>query len=129
MRLAGALLVAVGLVGCSDDDLDSSASTSTTSPIAEEIAADFDWDYDLEQTSGTACSFSTTHFFDRSSGEPTSWLWEFPDGSSSEEPNPTVDSARTRVSGDGTVNMSVRLTVTRDGFSDFIEREVFPVHC
>jgi hypothetical protein len=113
------------LLGCSGD-------TEGGAPDEEpqSLDADFEWDYDLTQTAGTACSFSTTHFLDRSTGDPTSWLWEFPDGSTSTEENPVVDTLHTRVvPADGVANMSVTLTVGRNDELDSTMHEVIPVHC
>lgn len=96
----------------------------------EPLKAEFEWDYDLTQTVGTACSFETTHFLDRSSGDPSSWLWEFPDGSTSTGQNPTVQSTRTRVVGaDGVPDMTVTLTVRNEGETDSTSHEVIAVHC
>ena len=112
------------------DDGDPNAGTSSTTSTVEPLVADFEWDYDLTQTRGTACGFGTTYLFDRSSGGPSSWRWEFPDGSTSTEQNPIVESVRTVFTrDDGTIIREVTLTVSRDGQRETISRQVFPTHC
>jgi len=131
---AAALVVVVVIAGAVVvsllDDGDPNAGTSSTTSTAEALVADFEWDYDLTQTEGTACGFGTTYLFDRSSGEPTSWRWEFPDGSTSTEQNPIVESGRTVFTrDDGTIIREVILTVSRDGQRETVGRQVFPTHC
>ena len=122
--VAGAAVVSVL------DDGDPNAGTASTTSTVEPLVADFEWDYDLTQTQGTACGFGTTYLFDRSSGEPTSWRWEFPDGSTSTEQNPIVESGRTVFTrDDGTIIREVILTVSRDGQRETVGRQVFPTHC
>ena len=116
----------VSLLGSDADDVEAGQSE----PLREALVADFEWDYDPTQTAGTACSFGTTYFLDRSQGAPTSWLWEFPDGSTSSEQNPIVPSGQTVVFGeDGLPDRTVTLTVYRDGESYSTERFVSPTHC
>ena len=57
------------------------------------------------------------HFTDTSTGEPTSWMWSFGDGSTSTAPNP-----RHVYASPGTY--SVRLEVTNASGSDAVERPV-----
>jgi hypothetical protein len=103
--------------------------TSTTDPTVQPLIAAFDWDYDPTQNSGTACSFGTTYLLDRSEGEPTGWLWQFPDGSTSTEQHPIVPSSQTVGPGVGYAHRTVTLTVYRDGRSASTKRFVAPTHC
>jgi PKD repeat protein len=57
----------------------------------------------------------TMQFADTSSGVPTSWLWDFGDGTSSSQQNPSHDYA---ASGPFPKNFSVKLTVTNAGGSN-----------
>lgn len=57
----------------------------------------------------------TIQFADTSSGVPTSWLWDFGDGSSSSQQNPSHDYS---ASGPFPKNFSVKLTVTNAGGSN-----------
>lgn len=57
----------------------------------------------------------TTQFADTSSGAPTSWLWDFGDGTSSSQQNPSHDYS---ASGPFPRNFSVKLTVTNAGGSN-----------
>lgn len=70
----------------------------------------------------TFCWVEWVEFFDRSSGSPTSWLWEFPDGETSTEQNPIV---RGYIFGPTTVT----LTVMRGNESDQKSREFVPYVC
>jgi PKD repeat protein len=54
-------------------------------------------------------------FADTSSGTPTSWLWDFGDGTSSSQQNPSHDYS---ASGPFPKNFSVKLTVTNAGGSN-----------
>jgi hypothetical protein len=89
-------------------------------PGSEELQAAFDWDFDPTQTEGTACSFERPLFIDQSTGDPTSWHWQFPDGSTSEEQSPVVPHLER---GD------VTLTVSRGDEADSVTRFFVPVHC
>jgi PKD repeat protein len=57
----------------------------------------------------------TTQFADTSSGAPTSWLWDFGDGTSSSQQNPSHDYS---ASGPFPRNFSVKLTVSNAGGSN-----------
>ena len=57
----------------------------------------------------------TMQFADTSSGTPTSWLWDFGDGTSSSQQNPSHDYS---ASGPFPKNFSVKLTVTNAGGSN-----------
>lgn len=111
LGLVGGVLLAG--VGCSDDD-------------AEPLRADFRWDMFNGESSGTACSFETTYFHDESKGAPTSWHWELPDGTTSSEQNPTVD---TPTPTPGVGFGDVTLTVRRGGDEDSITKDYVPNHC
>ena len=78
-------------------------------PYVEPVVAQFSTD----KTSG--CDNLTVQFNDQSSGEPTSWLWNFGDGNSSTEQNPTHT-----YNAPGTFTVS--LTVTKDGETDIYSK-------
>ncbi len=86
-------------------DMSNIASATTTLPSTEPIAADFSMSDIVGQVP------MPVQFTDHSSGEPTSWEWDFGDGSSSVDQNPThvYSTAGT---------FSVSLTVTGGGNSD-----------
>jgi hypothetical protein len=74
------------------------------------------------QTPAPTASFTTTpinghaiQFADTSSGVPTSWLWDFGDGTGSSQQNPSHDYS---ASGPFPRNFSVKLTVTNAGGSN-----------
>lgn len=50
--------------------------------VSEDLVADFEWQ------PATPTAGSATSFFDRSSGGPDGWYWDFGDGSVSDERNP-----------------------------------------
>lgn len=64
-----------------------------------------------------AADMLTVEFTDTSTGEPMSWFWEFGDGDTSGEQNPTHEYAAA-----GTY--TVALTVVNDGGSDAVSAEV-----
>ena len=86
------------------------------------MRAHFDWDFDPTQTQGTACSFGRAQFIDSSTGDPTRWRWQFPNGTISVEQNPMLDMEGVRP-GD------VTLTVWRGDASDSDTRLFLPDHC
>ena len=59
-------------------------------------------------------------FFDSSTGSPTSWFWDFGDGNTSTQQNPTHVYGKTGVYGMG--GYTVNLTVTNSAGSDTINR-------
>jgi PKD repeat protein len=98
----------------------SACSSTESTPSDEPLRADFSFDISYDETYVTYCPVQAIQFTDLSTGFPTAWLWEFPDGESSTEQNPTVAHS---LLGD------VTLTVTRDGGSDQVVREVVPAMC
>lgn len=58
--------------------------------------------FELENTGDTVRPVLSTSFTDTSENSPERWLWEFPDGSTSDKQNPTVDQE---------INGTVMLTV------------------
>ena len=98
------------------------AATCSGDSEPVELQAHFDWDFDPTQTGGTACSFGRAQFSDRSTGDPTRWRWQFPNGTASAEQNPVLDMEGVR-SGD------VTLTVWRGDASDSDTRFFLPDHC
>ncbi len=63
------------------------------------------------------CAGGTTFFIDESDGQPTGWLWDFGDGNTSQEQNPTNGYTTS-----GTYN--IVLTVSEGSFSSTSTREV-----
>ena len=98
----------------SDDETKTGYITVTAAPIAP-VAA-----FTVNVTSGTAPL--TVHFTDQSIGAPISWTWEFGDGESSAEQNPSHT-----YSAPG--NYTVTLTVSNvDGFSSRTEDDYISVN-
>ena len=123
MRSAVVATAALAIGGCS-------AKGGGEGADEVELRAAFEWDYDLTQTGGTACGFTTTHLFDRSTGEPTAWLWEFPDGSVSTEQDLVIESRRVwGIDVGGLGDRMVTLTIYRDDESDSVSQQVFIDHC
>ncbi len=127
MRLAVLAIGAVLLVGCSSatdtpsDSPSSSRSVVDTTTAAQPLLASFTFDFDQNVTSPTSCPITAIRLTDRSRGEPTAWLWAFPDGSISTEQNPVIH-------GDMAFG-DVQLTVTRGDDSDTITKLVSEVVC
>jgi PKD repeat protein len=84
------------------------------------LVARFSVEYEYEETGTTYCPVLGTRLVDRSSGQPTSWTWRFPDGSTSTEQNPRLP---------GSVEGDVTLTVSDGESSDETTRYVLPVEC
>lgn len=105
------LLVAVAaLVAC-----EPGPPAPVDSTVAEELVASFVTEIDYEMVSGTNCPVRGVRFIDRSTGDPETWLWTFPDGSTSEERFPTVA---------GEMEGVVRLVVTRGSEQSSYEDEI-----
>jgi PKD repeat protein len=86
-------------------------------PTCPEPVADFDWD------PATICPTTTVYFWDQSTGSPTSWSWDFDDGSAgSTAQNPTHV-----FPGVGTYD--VTLTVSNTCGTDSITKQVVVVDC
>ena len=75
--LSIAMLVA-SLTACGGDDDD-----------VAPLVADFEFSIDLDTTQPTFCPSVGVQFEDTSTGEPTTWEWTFPDGSTSTEQDPS----------------------------------------
>lgn len=65
--------------------------TTNVDRPATALIARFRVHFEHEITSPTSCPVRRTEFIDLSVGEPTSWLWEYGDGRSRTEENPTFD--------------------------------------
>lgn len=81
---------------------------TVTSPQAP-IADFFSPEVDHAETYGGSISTKTVSFIDNSTGSPTSWLWNFGDGNTSTEQNPTH--VYDDVEGGYTINLTVKNTV------------------
>lgn len=57
---------------------------------ADELVADFTFDFDREVTSPTSCPVVATRLLDTSQGEPVAWRWEFANGEISTDQNPVL---------------------------------------
>lgn len=90
------------------------------------LRAQFRWDMNNGESSGTACSFETTYFHDQSTGDPASWRWDLPDGSVSTEQNPVI---ATPEAAPGVGFSSVTLTVRRGSDEDSTTEQFVPSHC
>jgi PKD repeat protein len=88
--------------------------------VQEPLHAAFDFVISYDETQTTICPVRTIQFTDQSNGSPQQWMWEFPYGESSTEANPIVTHAMW-----GTV----ALTVTRDGQSDQVSRQIATLEC
>lgn len=102
--------------------------SSCSSDGADEIGltADFAYEVDYETTGPTSCPARLVSFTDNSQGDPDEWHWDFPDGTTSDLPSPTLQpspGAETVAAGD------VTLTVSRGETSDSITRRVEVVAC
>jgi hypothetical protein len=92
----------------------------------EPLDASFTYEVDYETTGPTSCPVRAIRFTDTSSGGPTEWHWEFPDGSTSNDPAPTVEPGPGRLAfGAG----EVRLTVRRGDVEDSVAQPVEIVEC
>ena len=95
--LAGiALLLVVVLASCGGGTNNYTTERSAGSSDPQEsdpsrLVADFEFTVDLDTTRPTFCPSVAVHFTDTSTGDPTTWHWTFPDGSTSEERHPTYE--------------------------------------
>lgn len=90
------------------------------------LRADFEYEVDYETTGPTSCPVRSISFIDTSTGEPTDHLWEFPDGSTSSDPSPTVEP----VPGGATFGADeAALAVRRGDDRDVVHRRVEIVEC
>jgi hypothetical protein len=93
-------------------------------PDPVELQAHFDWDFDPNQTEGTACSLGRAQFIDRSTGDPTRWRWQFPNGTVSADRNPTLDMQGVR---SGDVALTVWLSLYAPLCCHLVVNEAFRV--
>ncbi len=85
-------MLLLGACNSDDDAIDGrEPSTATTGDeqSGQALIARFRVHFEHEITSPTSCPVRRTEFIDLSVGEPTSWLWEYGDGRSRTEQNPT----------------------------------------
>ncbi|MBA3803703.1 MAG: hypothetical protein H0X22_12485 [Acidimicrobiia bacterium] len=81
--------------GCeSPTDLATAKDATAPPPTvrAEPVVAQFSvaYGYDYSETNTSSCPVASTSFVDRSRGTPTSWEWQFPDGTTSNEQHPQL---------------------------------------
>ena len=110
------------LVGCTDPvELVTASAPSTTRSVTTVVARfSVEYEYEYDDTNTTYCPVLGTTFVDRSSGQPTSWTWRFPDGSTSTEQHPHLPAG---------VNGEVTLTVSNGVSSDETTQSVAAVEC
>ncbi len=114
--LAIPFVAALTLAACTSGGSDGGPTTPVTAEQpASVLVANFDHRFELDASGGTTCPVVETVFTDTSVGSPDGWLWELPDGTTYEEQNLMID---------GEVNGLVRLTVSRNGESSIVERNV-----
>lgn len=116
--LLGALLVVCALAGCSDDDTADPAPSTTEVDRSEaasaELVAAFSYEVELGEVGPTYCPVAAIRFTDESEGDPTSWEWEFGDGTTSTEQHPVVHNELTEAT----------LTITRGDQTDTVTESV-----
>ena len=95
-------------------------STDPSETTAASVVARFSVRYEHHETGTTYCPVLATNFVDRSTGQPTSWRWHFPDGSTSTEQDPRLEEG---------VSGGVTLTVTNAASSDTITKFVSYAVC
>ncbi len=104
------VVVAISVAACSPP---STEDDSVTTPLV----ADFRAEVDYEIVNGTNCPVLGVRFIDLSTGNPETWHWAFPDGTTSEEQFPRVS---------GEMSGTVILVVKRAGQRATITQEVPP---
>ena len=63
-------------------------SSAPSGPMVARFSVAYEYDY--SETNTTYCPVASTAFVDRSIGTPTSWEWQFPDGTASNEQHPQL---------------------------------------
>lgn len=82
-------VIAVGLSLTVVTALDSCASGGDS----PELEAAFSAQFDHTTTGSTSCPVTAIRFTDESTGEPTSWDWQFEEGETSEQQHPTWETS------------------------------------
>ncbi len=93
-RVLSGLMFALAAIGCTGSSVSGDAEapdlpSSDQEPVV--LLADFSFEAVKEVLGPTNCPTRAVLFTDTSKGEPTVWQWEFSNGSSSAEQNPTVN--------------------------------------
>lgn len=104
------LLAAVGCSSGASDTVDGAG-----------VRADFEYSVDYENAGPTSCPARAVHLTDTSSGEPTAWEWQFPDGMTSSDRSPTLTPVPAPMSG---VVSEVTLTVSNDEGRDSVTKRI-----
>ncbi len=117
---AGSLLIAAACGADPNVDERADATESATagsSTVGDHggLRADFSWEFERDLTRPTSCPVVATALTDLSEGQPETWLWTFPDETTSDVQNPTVDAY---------VEGTVTLTVTAGEESSSIDKNV-----
>ncbi len=104
------VVMAISVTACSPPSTQDDSVTTTTEPLV----ADFRAEVDYEVVNGTNCPVLGVRFIDLSTGDPETWHWSFPDGTTSDEQFPSVNGEMS-----GTVTLVVtrarqRATITRE---------------
>lgn len=110
-RLIGVLVLSVAACSCSTSE----------SADASDLEADFEYSVDYENAGPTSCPARAVHLRDTSVGDPISWKWDFPDGSTSRERAPTILPVPGSMSG---VVSEVTLTVSDDDGRDTVTKRI-----
>lgn len=87
-RVLAALVATLALAACGGDDEGPATTTTTTTAAAEPLVAAFSYEVDQEVTGPTSCPARAVLLTDESTGDPESWEWELPDGTTSTEQHP-----------------------------------------
>lgn len=111
VRVLGVLVLSAVACSCSADE----------SADASGLEADFEYSVAYENAGPTSCPARAVHLSDTSVGSPTSWKWNFPDGSTSTERAPTIAPVPGSMSG---VVSEVTLTVSDDDRRDTVTKRI-----
>jgi hypothetical protein len=85
------------------------------------LHAAFSAEFDHATTGPTSCPVTAIRFKDETTGDPTEWEWQFPDGGTSNEQHPIWET--------NSVVAEVTLTVRRGDDHDSIIEEIDTVQC